>query len=1592
MACIYKYKGHTFSSELELDTFLLEKLPFEPTLGDLVFSMTSSQLATIQQLDTINNKAKFLKSKYEELLKTATYDSDGEIAIDNPPYIGVNKFLAGLKNSEGELLFPEFRKELYWSERYAKWKIGEFTEDEIREFELNPQNLPKVTDSNQHMKWREQMEQSWEARAKMGTAIHEVIQVCFQKTDDEYNFRLSNDKLLSLVKNKVNKKNFTYLNDSVIKQAIEYSRDIYNDLTYKLGEGIALFPEFMVTQDTNELHDGSPTTLMGIIDLLIIDRQGRCHILDYKTSIHGYSNFSSSKKLAYSYQLATYQRMLEKYGLRATGGQRLVAPIQLTNFRREGDQYVYDGISHSILTTNTSYNSNKMWENIDEFMKAPVTFSGTTEDALETVSEWMASCFPHFSSQLQVNRESVIEMLKKYDALKPDENGNYTWRKGGTKGKIIAKTESEFIDKVLKWEESQPSNLMRTATELETSILQAMKNGIDNADFPAPSSYAKESNTEWIKNIVSQYCDGSWELIYNPSLMALGVIGLKTKDGIYPEQIDFIKVSTNYLTNHYRSRLSKDSPLRSRKGLTGTFEPDIAQQSRSNSLMLEAANGNIELIEAMAIINQIPELEGHTIGSISVVNPRQANGISVTNEELIYCWNELNKFSPIKDNKISTGKIKFATKYEKVRGQVHRILSEGSEKSWKDGYQFASSLRDCISLLDSNIDASSQDKIKALKKLLDTLYSSTTPKSGVNPLDKVRSDLASMSSKEVQLYNSILIAIANLKGVNFRQQLQDHDKWVQSFKFWKDGVSGTYTDNPGNLDSETLNLVTKLTTEAYQNVRDDMQREKVTISKLVRDLKNEKSFGIIQEHTIGNQVDLYSNMLETTADGDYLFKNPNRLQGAERKFLEYTLYKINKNRYPTLTDEQLQEMKDSDDRRYYQVPLARGSEDSVASTSGLLATLKAKLRMWSPKYAFNTARQKLEGVFNSEEDTKDQQASQLLFSMTNMFDEGGREEKRLDKIKEVGIENLEHNLETLLYKHLFAYSIKDSVDGVFPMIKAAFIHLTTQGMWQNNEFSNDIQYLTNYIRNKILNQTIVDPRLQGLANKIGLIRSAASKFTLAFAPVQAIYPALQGLWTDISLMIRKPDGTNSFTFENFKKSLKIVYSDLFHYSDTPTVPQALNELYGNNDMDMNTYVERINQARKGIWNMNNFMFKFVTRPDFYNRMTIFVAQMLGDGCYDAHYINEDGELVYDWKKDKRFEAFANGLVNDPRYNKQRALYYTVAKQFENEHTKNRDGSDFVLNMSKPMPLPRAYTNIQAEGLKSLSDDIYGYYSHEKKSLIMSTTLGGMWLQFRNYWSGKKNQYLQSGGVRLRGRWEHYSERVTNPNTGEVNEVKYYYQVDNDGTIRWDLPPVTTETIAPVYQWKGQWQEGIILTLADMFKNMWNLGLSKGDIKGIRQGWDSKWNNEDLDLQKVYRSNLQQLVYDLTLFVIGGTIIGALLGDLLDDLEKDNKKNKDVIEGLGVTAARIAIMSVKSSFLDFNAYESVFGPLTSWTPFSISWTTSTLSNFWNVATGDEDFWDGVIKTSGALRQIKPVLDSVKPDMFRNEREGGTFGVE
>jgi hypothetical protein len=74
----------------------------------------------------------------------------------------------------------------------------------------------------------------------------------------------------------------------------------------------------------------------------------------------------------------------------------------------------------------------------------------------------------------------------------------------------------------------------------------------------------------------------------------------------------------------------------------------------------------------------------------------------------------------------------------------------------------------------------------------------------------------------------------------------------------------------------------------------------------------------------------------------------------------------------------------------------------------------------------------------------------------------------------------------------------------------------------------------------------------------GELMSGASKIALVFNPRQ-MYQNLDGIWKDISLMIRKPDNEYSFTAKNMKDSFFWIYKDLIHFGNKKSLGELLNE-------------------------------------------------------------------------------------------------------------------------------------------------------------------------------------------------------------------------------------------------------------------------------------------------------------------------------------------------------------------------------------------------------------------------------------------------
>lgn len=1592
MNCVYLLDGHQFNSEIELDDFLLAKNYLRKSLGDIVFQINTHQAVVLDILQKESEKSEKLEAEWDYARNNRFIGDERDSYNFRAPYIGVNRFLSGFKTEDDELLFPEFIPDNYWGTndrtkgRFGDWAKGEFNDAEkelfsqVEGWDVN--NMPKVSDTHQQDRLRGLIENKWEHQALIGDATHSVLELYFSKhessTDDNIVYMkdaLKNDpNVLNEFRNKLSSLTYKRKDGSSIKfndlmtdaqfiQALNKCKEIEQAVINKFGDDCLFYPEFKITGKIDTNVANGVDTVMGIIDLLVIDKEGNPQIVDYKTSIHDYDHFNSAKKLAYTYQTAVYGRLLAKAGININKTKYLIVPIQIADFQYEDDDKytftgfnlrnnVFEDITNRILDDNIE---TKLNEVIDYQYQPELS----TDDFLQNVQDTMGKWFKNYSQFKTYSYEDAKKLCEEANAFEPDEAGNLVFVPKGARKKnaeeikvdaSLPNAEDELVKKVEKWLKDRP----KFRDKLTQNIKRHLKTAIEHETVEG-IEFTDNIGQDWFARIMDRYANKNWQVCEGEAFKPLEALGIITLFNARNRQYNFVKISTQNLKRQFNFGNGRTT-------LGGCFKSDLYFKSNPDSMMMQATYGNIELIEAMLAINQLNKLidkENACVGDVFVADPQLGVGIQAgSNKELFDTFNELETVSGTEGkisigNNFKSGEIKMAAKVQLAK----TMLSDIMVKTELEEYSKFKDFKSCQSALDTAIEsnASIDEKISALQDIIKKLE--TTDKGKI--LKNYTTNQDQLSKDHVALYNQCLLAIAELKGINFKQQLHDHENWCQSLMVHKEGLSGNMIDNPGNLSSETLNSVTKLVTEAYQNVRADIQEPAAKMRELVEKLKKRKNFGWLKENTTGNQASLYINMYEFDKDGEVYFKDPDTddsLLPEEKEFLQYVLPIINENRGY-----------EKNNPKYYRIPLCEGDTSVISAKDGLLAAFKDRLKGWLPKEAWRRAKASVEGIFDDKLQ-QEYKSSESLFEMTNYFDYG--EGKLRDKI--LARKRYELNLETLFLKHTFAYDMKNRVNEVFPMIKASMINLTVQGFNQNVEegFKNDLEYLENYVKNKIKNESIIPKKYRPAVAFLNKIKQAASKLVLGLSPVQAIYQTIQGIWQDISLIIRKPDGTDAFTLSNMLEAAKIVYGELTNpqaYTDKPTIIEEFNRLYGVNDMDMNTYIDKIKTDQNGIFNFNNFLFKFASRPDYYNRMTIFVAKMINEGSYEAHKINSKGVLEYDCALDKRYKAFFDDDRSNPaEYEKAKMLYIAAARQFEKENALNPDGSKFKFDLSEKTKLPRAYTNLESESMKSLGDTLYGYYSHEKKSMIQSTLWGSLFMQFKTFWSGKKNQYLAHGGVKLEGRWVPYTEKDESGNT-----IKYYYQKDAEGNILFNEPPVKegdeNASTEQVVRWEGNWKEGIVSTIYTL------LGSMKND--GISDGWRNMWYNEDLNLRTAYRSNMKQLGYDLIMFMLVGNIIAAALAGAYDD-EKKNSSETDMGDALKLSAYNIAIKSVKNSFLDFNFIDTIGDPAVSWTPFAFEYLGKQYSNVHETIFGDQSIYTTIGKSNALFNQFKPVFHTLK----------------
>jgi hypothetical protein len=161
----------------------------------------------------------------------------------------------------------------------------------------------------------------------------------------------------------------------------------------------SFWPEFTVS---TELDDGR--SILGRIDLVVVDENGIPHIVDFKTSPKAYNKFNSAKVRTFYYQTAVYNRILRMLGINTDNATVSILPIQFTNFRYDGEEFVWDGIKVTesddvpILVDITQEILNEeIQQRIDEFMPYKNFLEVEPGEVTKNVHDKMTEWFPDFS-------------------------------------------------------------------------------------------------------------------------------------------------------------------------------------------------------------------------------------------------------------------------------------------------------------------------------------------------------------------------------------------------------------------------------------------------------------------------------------------------------------------------------------------------------------------------------------------------------------------------------------------------------------------------------------------------------------------------------------------------------------------------------------------------------------------------------------------------------------------------------------------------------------------------------------------------------------------------------------------------------------------------------------------------------------------------------------------------------------------------------------------------------------------------------------------------------------------------------------------
>lgn len=852
-------------------------------------------------------------------------------------------------------------------------------------------------------------------------------------------------------------------------------------------------------------------------------------------------------------------------------------------------------------------------------------------------------------------------------------------------------------------------NIMQLQGRDESMIKEAIGKLVNND--PIRAAYTR--------NMLSKYMNGDWELYgWNDPENAL------IQKGVFIFYKDY-EVEIAVLSHDVLHRIvnfgTKKHPLQ-------TVLNGIDHSKWDSHNILASSYGNMLLIKAMDIISRNPEIYRNgeaKIRAITAINPWHCTSAYADNDTLYENWTKLVQLSKGKLHGIP--KFAFMDSVQSCISQAKDILVGSSMYPYLGSNYF-----------DNPIEKESQ-----IMKLIDLIKEKEPTAFDAEGIPKIDNKVG---------YSVWCLMNAMLLNRKLHIPIEhDKGKILQGSAI----PSGTYIQTPGSSASLTMRTLDQLTAQfrsVYSNIYngriDDLQKHvKIIYDKcgFNPNTMSRKDFWaqFFEKEGNTNRVAKQMRIINFANPFWDRYKHVPEVKESFRYILDtWAAFK----RIPLTKECPTYEMSDTD--KYYEVPLLRAGFVDDMSTNIKQKGIRGAFDV--VEYKIQKAKEKINQFTRGDDEVyvkkslEDKDSQDILNGFSNGYCQYSPEQ-RADMTKSDAV-TYSTDFEAILGTTLLAESLRDASETYKYLYAGIRTALALNEKIGGESIPELQEAVRDYITARYKGESIINTSNQAFAKMIGVVKGITSKMALGFNS-RAFAREMLVSWYTGTLRANafQIEGVNG---EDFAFGFKYVIGKAPANIDKIGFLGQLNRRFQMAGQSREELAEAnfINDFALRTVDMENLAYMGTTIPDNYFRTAILIGRMHHEGCFDAYYMDNEGVLKYDPKKDNRFSKYLTdtSVPIFKEYDSSMGSYsaYADARALWDRFM---DEWRTVYPNENYQTLPEAFPPSYIRAIQESAGKLYGYFDSDQKSLMCSQFIGSVLMQYKTWLSAKIDQWLQKPG-------------------------------------------------------------------------------------------------------------------------------------------------------------------------------------------------------------------------------------------------------